>query len=174
MDKLPIYGETDLTTLRPGLYLALFHGRDAPDAILDDWGFPGPMLGPLRYVHTTYASEIKFAFEDAGDWARAFPEEPPICGYRRNPAWREMPGHPAPSLDAVRANPALGHHPAVAELLYQTNGWLCIQDGLVVYAGHFYGDWTVFHLPHSGSGSQGLDADLNPRRPHVPDPAIGT
>ncbi|GAA7771295.1 hypothetical protein RN01_07380 [Cupriavidus sp. SHE] len=152
MDKLPIYGETDPTTLRPGLYLALFHGRDTPDEVLHKWGYPGPMLGPLRYVHTTYASEIKFAFEDAANWALAFPEESPICGYRRNDAWRDLPGNPAPSIEALRRDPALRRHPAVDTIFYQTDGWLSIREGLIRYDARFYGDWTVFHHPGASPG----------------------
>lgn len=148
MLTLPIFRETDLATLRPGLYLRLFHGRDDADATLHDWGHNGPMFGPLRYVHATYASEIKFAFEDAADWALAFPEESPICGYRRNSAWCDLPGNSAPSIGALRRNQALRHHPAIDAILYQTHGWLHIKDGLVLYRGRHYGDWTVFH--HSG------------------------
>lgn len=44
------------------VYLHLFHGRNSPDEDLDDWGFNGPTIGPLRYVHTTYASHLKFEF----------------------------------------------------------------------------------------------------------------
>ena len=31
---------------KPGLYLALFHGRDDRNAQMEDWGFNGPLLGP--------------------------------------------------------------------------------------------------------------------------------
>lgn len=147
MSTLPIYNETDLATLRSGLYLGLFHGRDDADAILNNWGYNGPMLGPLRYVHTTYATEINFAFEQASDWSAAFPDESPIAGYRLNPAWRDLPGYRAPSLEALRRNPTLEAHPAVSRVLHQTEGWLCIKDGLVIHNGRFYGDWTVFHHP---------------------------
>lgn len=47
---------------QPGMYLMLFHGRSAPDEQLDNWGSNGPILGPLCYVHTTYASSIAFEF----------------------------------------------------------------------------------------------------------------
>lgn len=52
---------------RPGLYLALFHGFESHEAREDcdgDWGQPDPMIGPLKYVHTTYTCHIKFAFAD--------------------------------------------------------------------------------------------------------------
>lgn len=42
------------------VFLKLFHGRNAPTDELDDWGFEGPMLGPMDYVHTTYASDVKY------------------------------------------------------------------------------------------------------------------
>jgi hypothetical protein len=41
------------------VYLHLFHGRKSPDEQLDDWGEDGPVLGPLKYVHTTYARDLK-------------------------------------------------------------------------------------------------------------------
>lgn len=71
---LPVYTETN-TTLQPGLYLGLFHGRKKPDEELDDWGFNGPVIGPLEFVHTTYASEVKIEFKTMADFERYFPEE---------------------------------------------------------------------------------------------------
>lgn len=59
--KIPIYGQ-DEAKCPPGLYLALFHGRDKKVDQLDSWGFNGPLIGPLRYVHTTYGQHIKFDF----------------------------------------------------------------------------------------------------------------
>jgi len=41
------------------LYIRLFHGRTNPDQNMDDWGFDGPVLGPYKFVHTTYTSRIK-------------------------------------------------------------------------------------------------------------------
>lgn len=41
------------------VYIELFHGRKSPDEELDDWGEIGPVLGPLDFVHTTYAGDIK-------------------------------------------------------------------------------------------------------------------
>jgi hypothetical protein len=49
------------------VYLELFHGRKAMDEQLDDWGSQGPILGPLRYVHTTYATDIKLETIDGVD-----------------------------------------------------------------------------------------------------------
>lgn len=47
--------------MKPGLYLKLFHGRDDPEQHMDDWGYDGPVIGPLQYAHTTYGAEIKLA-----------------------------------------------------------------------------------------------------------------
>src|SRR5215831_9446820 len=49
------------------MYLELFHGRKAPDVQLDDWGTQGPVFGPLQFVHTTYATNVKFTFADGSD-----------------------------------------------------------------------------------------------------------
>lgn len=46
------------------VYLELFHGRSSQTEQLDDWGTQGPILGPLKYVHTTYASDIKVETAD--------------------------------------------------------------------------------------------------------------
>lgn len=44
-----------------GVYLHLFHGRDTVEEDMEDWGYAGPTIGPLRYVHMTYGNDIKFA-----------------------------------------------------------------------------------------------------------------
>lgn len=41
------------------VYIELFHGRHTPDEELDDWGFPGPILGPFPWFHMTYGSDVK-------------------------------------------------------------------------------------------------------------------
>ena len=46
------------------VYLELFHGRSVPEENLQDWGDPGPILGPLRYFHTTYAADLKLETVD--------------------------------------------------------------------------------------------------------------
>ncbi|HEV7766505.1 MAG TPA: hypothetical protein VGQ76_16000 [Thermoanaerobaculia bacterium] len=46
------------------MYLELFHGRRSADEELDDWGFEGPVLGPFRYVHVTYASIVHVQMND--------------------------------------------------------------------------------------------------------------
>lgn len=46
--------------LMPGkLYLRLYHGRNEPDEELDDWGFDGPVFGPLDCVAQTYLAEFR-------------------------------------------------------------------------------------------------------------------
>ncbi len=57
-----------------GLYLELTHGRHAPDEELNGWGFDGPLIGPLDWVHTTYGTDLKIQFESASDEAYFFQE----------------------------------------------------------------------------------------------------
>jgi hypothetical protein len=45
------------------LYIRLFHGRKAIDEELNDWGEDGPVLGPLKWVHTTYATTLHICNE---------------------------------------------------------------------------------------------------------------
>ena len=67
--RYPKYGETPK---KPGLYLGLFHGfsSEKKRQEADDWGANGPCIGPLQFVHTTYAVHIKILFENAGDAAK--------------------------------------------------------------------------------------------------------
>lgn len=64
----PIYGG-DMKGIKPGLYIGLFHGfrNEKEREKADDWGANGPMIGPLRYVHTTYGHDIKLQFRDEKD-----------------------------------------------------------------------------------------------------------
>jgi hypothetical protein len=41
------------------IYLKLMHGRDDPEQQMDDWGFDGPVLGPLEAVHFTYTTHVR-------------------------------------------------------------------------------------------------------------------
>ena len=62
-DQLPKY-RGKYEGLPSGLYLGLFHGSEGltrPD--MDDFGFDGPVIGPLKYVHTTYCSDVKYEFD---------------------------------------------------------------------------------------------------------------
>jgi hypothetical protein len=65
----PIYGKKPSL---PGLYLGLFHGRHGPREEMEDWGFDGPMIGPLKWFHTTYACTLRIAFERGEDAMRYF------------------------------------------------------------------------------------------------------
>lgn len=69
LNALPTYGEKPA---RPGLFLGLLHGRDDPKQRMDEWGFNGPMIGPLKWVHTTYTCTIRIAFEHPSDALRYF------------------------------------------------------------------------------------------------------
>ena len=42
------------------VFIQLFHGRKTRDEHMDDWGVEGPTFGPFDYIHTTYATDIKF------------------------------------------------------------------------------------------------------------------
>lgn len=91
-NELPRYGdEIAQAKLKPGLYLGLFHGRKAVDEDLDDWGFDGPMIGPVKYVQTTYAAEVKIEFENREDMRKYFPaviEDWEKHGYANSPEWQ--------------------------------------------------------------------------------------
>lgn len=70
-DGMPIYGRDHTNnTLIPGVYLCLFHGyrsqldRWRGTQIKEEKGVDGPMIGPLEYVHTSYAQDVKYAFAD--------------------------------------------------------------------------------------------------------------
>jgi len=64
------------------VYLELFHGRKTVTEQLDDWGTEGPILGPLKFVHTTYASDIKLETADGSDGVlRLVGEETPDLLY---------------------------------------------------------------------------------------------
>ena len=55
------------------LFLHLFHGRRHPYEDLDDWGIDGPRIGPLNYVHTTYANMVRICFTSADAELKFFP-----------------------------------------------------------------------------------------------------
>ena len=52
---------------KPGMYLALFHGRQDRKEQMHDFGFAAPLLGPLLYCHPTYLYDIKIKFETVED-----------------------------------------------------------------------------------------------------------
>lgn len=47
-----------------GVFIELFHGRRRPGEDMEDWGEPGPVIGPFRYAHVTYASVIHVRIDD--------------------------------------------------------------------------------------------------------------
>lgn len=68
VSALPLYGKPK----KPGVYLELSHGRHSPHQQMNGWGFDGPAIGPLKWYHTTYASDIKIEFENAADAVEYF------------------------------------------------------------------------------------------------------
>lgn len=46
------------------MYLVPIHGKMSPKQELSNWGFNGPHIGPLRFVHVTYNTHIGLGFED--------------------------------------------------------------------------------------------------------------
>lgn len=66
--KLPIYMVDD-AKVKPGLYLALYHGfkNEEKRAKTDDWGANGPLIGPLKFCHGTYDTHLKLVFETDED-----------------------------------------------------------------------------------------------------------
>ena len=52
----------NLKPTEPGMYLKLLHGRTVADEELDDWGPDGPWIGPLKWFHCTYLSDIGIGF----------------------------------------------------------------------------------------------------------------
>lgn len=67
MNNYPIYNSPEAHALPTGMYLGFFHGRDTKEADMADWGFDGPVLGPLEFVHTTYAADIKVCRKGQSD-----------------------------------------------------------------------------------------------------------
>ena len=47
-------------------YLYLTHGRNHPSDELNDWGFDGPILGPIDGIHVTYQHHIRI-FRDGDE-----------------------------------------------------------------------------------------------------------
>lgn len=106
------------------IYLKLFHGRDTADEDLEDWGYEGPTLGPFKYMHITYLSDVKFAMEREA-FKVAFPE---IFA----------------DWEAKRYSNAAG---------YERDGQLWIDhnfesvEDLIKFQGKFYGDFSISTLP---------------------------
>lgn len=70
----PLYNSKEAKQLPSGLYLGLFHGRDNPEDDMEDWGFQGPVVGPLKAMHTTYGSTCRIKFVDVVAAKKFFPD----------------------------------------------------------------------------------------------------
>ncbi len=101
-----------------GVYLHLFHGRNAVEEEMEDWGFDGPNIGPLDYVHGTYMTDLKIAMTDEV-CAKFFPEE-----------WERVEAFRAAHLGQVTIGYALDYRIETV-------------DGMIVHDGKYYGDWSV-------------------------------
>lgn len=99
------------------VYLRPFHGRNSPDEELNDWGFEGPEIGPLDYVHTTYMCHVKFAC-DFEVLEKFFPEE-------------------AKHVREFNAR----YNQSIPETCPHE---LRVQEDLLIYDGKYYGDWSVY------------------------------
>lgn len=111
----PIFNEANLKDIPKGLYLGLMHGRASEDEDLYDWGTNGPLIGPLKYVHTTYGRHTKFEFEEG--------RQVHLQCY-------------LPLFPKLFKNPDCGLY----EELFTSK-----DCSLLVCAGVFYGDWSVFY-----------------------------
>lgn len=71
--KPVLYLSEESKALPSGTYLALFHGRDDATIEMDDWGFNGPMIGPIIGFHVTYADHIRVGFNTVQEAIKFFP-----------------------------------------------------------------------------------------------------
>ena len=95
----------DIKHLPPGMYLGMFHGRNDPAQVMDDWGFNGPILGPITAQQVTYQSHYRIRFKSLLDAKNFFPGV--------DDEWVDLTFH----------------------------------EGLLVYGGKYYGDYTLFTTP---------------------------
>lgn len=75
-----------------GLYLKLLHGRHQPGQDMDDMGFEGPEIGPLKSVHGTYTTHLMLSFVEEAD-AVKFGIDPafPVINYEDDMLIHRMP-----------------------------------------------------------------------------------
>ena len=75
------------------LYLKLHHGRHDPDQDMEETGFDGPEIGPLRSVGGTYTTHLMLSFVDGAD-AVKFGVDPafPAINYHGDMLAHQMPG----------------------------------------------------------------------------------
>lgn len=114
----------ELTGLPDGLYVGFFHGRDNPDQYMEDWGYAGPLIGPLKWWHTTYDCNTRAELVEPSTQAE-----------------REL-------LEAyIKAG-------LVEDMSYTSNGAYCpageftldLNNDCAVVGGKYYGDWSVFYV----------------------------
>lgn len=55
----------------PGMDFLMLHGRDTPDKDMDDWGFNGPTLEGVLWVHFTYMQTLTIGFNNAENFNKA-------------------------------------------------------------------------------------------------------
>lgn len=70
--KHTLYTERD--HMPAGMYLGLMHGRNSPTESMEDWGFQGPVIGPLDGFHVTYQASFRVGFCDEATAEKFFPE----------------------------------------------------------------------------------------------------
>jgi hypothetical protein len=117
MRTLPIHNETAWETLPKGLYISFFHGRDTVDEDMDDWGYDGPTVGPLRWWHTTYTFNMRGEFvnkEDAVFYTDAGVMEKIKC-----------------------YNSTVEHYNECFEFV--------TKEDMALIGGKYYGDWSVYY-----------------------------
>lgn len=121
--KLPMmHDETTHKNLPDGLYIGFFHGRNTPEEAMDDWGFDGPVIGPLKWWHTTYNCNVR------GELVEPSSQE-----------HRELlSAYIEAGLVRDRSFTCNGYHHLAAELQLDVN------NDLAVIGGKYYGDWSVF------------------------------
>lgn len=66
---IPIYNKEGEASVKPGLYLGLFHGFHSEEerSNANAWGADGPLIGPLEQVLTTYMCNIRIFFSSLED-----------------------------------------------------------------------------------------------------------
>jgi hypothetical protein len=69
------YNSEEAKYLPSGMYLGLFHGRSDLSEDMDDWGFNGPVIGPLQSYHVTYHDNIRVRFYSERECSQFFPAE---------------------------------------------------------------------------------------------------
>ena len=52
------------------IYLDLYHGRKTPEEDMGGWGFNGPVIGPLLYIHVAYMDTFRLGFKYVKDAKR--------------------------------------------------------------------------------------------------------